>query len=79
MNGVHPIFSGVSDLYYNNGNTVQLFGANPNAQIVESLIGGPGLIGVYDDTSAVPEPTTWLLFGGGLAALHLRRRKAQAS
>jgi len=55
----HPIFAGVASLYYNNGNTVTLFGANPYASIVESY-NGAGLIGVYDaPVGAVPEPATF--------------------
>jgi hypothetical protein len=72
----HVIFAGVGSLYYNNGNTVNLFGANPNASIVESL-NGAGLIGVYDSGSAVPEPSTLGLTAASLLAVGwaLRRKR----
>ncbi len=81
VTGVHPILSGVTNLYYNNGNSVVLFGANPNAQIIESA-GQNGLLGVYDDTntvSQVPEPGTSILLAIGLLAtgLMVRRRCEQ--
>lgn len=75
VTGTHPILAGVSQLYHNNGNTVSLAGGNPNAQIIEFGSGGQGLIGVYDDINAVPEPSTWLLLTGGLAAVALSKRK----
>jgi PEP-CTERM motif len=83
VTGVHPILTGVSSLYYNNGNTVALFGADPNAHIIETTSSQVGLLGVYDDTdrvSAVPEPSTWTLLAIGLggivlATLRIRRQR----
>ena len=75
MTGTHAIFNGVSDLYYNNGNTVLLQAmGNPNASIVQ----GPGLIAVYDGVTApVPEPQTYALMLAGLGALaFLARRRS---
>lgn len=75
VTSVHPIFAGIGSLYYNNGNTVNLFGANPYAAIVESY-NGAGLIGVYDaPSSAVPEPATLGLAIAGLLAAGLVSRR----
>jgi len=75
--GSHPLLAGVAQLYFNNGNTVSLFGANPNAQII-ALSGGEGLLGVFDDTAnGVPEPTSLGLLGLGLAAAAALRRRRQ--
>lgn len=73
----HPIFAGAASLYYNNGNTVTLFGVNPYASIVESY-NGTGLIGVYDSTAgAAPEPATFGLTASFLLAAGwtLRRKR----
>jgi hypothetical protein len=72
VTGTHPILSGVSTLYYNNGNTVTLTGSSPHTQIIEPGPGGIGLIGVYD--AAIPEPGTFVLMGAGIVALALVRR-----
>jgi len=76
--GLAPLLSGVSQLYYNNGNTVSLFASNPNAQIITfapSTAARIGLIGVYNDVQGVPEPATLALLGLGLAGLGFSRRK----
>ena len=48
-----PLLAGVPQLYFNNGNTVSLFGADPNAHVIAAL-DGAGLLGVYDDTLPAP-------------------------
>lgn len=82
VTGTHSIFSGVSSLYYAGGNTVVLFGSNPNAQIVEATAGVGGLIAVYDDTGVgepIPEPSTWTLLAIGLGAIGFAARRKQRS
>lgn len=75
--GSHPLLSNVTQLYFNNGNTVSLFGANPNAQII-AVSGQQGLLGVFDDTTNnAPEPTSLGLLGLGLAACGALRRRRQ--
>lgn len=75
----HPIFNGVSSLFYYYGNTVILTGSTPYAQLIAiEPSSGAGMIGVYDDRQAggeIPEPSTLSLLGLGLlAAGWLRRR-----
>jgi hypothetical protein len=69
----HQVLSGVATLYQNNGNTISLFGANPNAQIIASSQ-GQGLYAVYEKR-AVPEPSSLLLVGAALAGLARHRAK----
>ena len=76
VTGSHPILAGVAQLFYDNGNTVIDLGTNANASIVE----GNGLIGVYDNVGAIPEPETYALMLGGLAALSfVARRRSKAA
>jgi PEP-CTERM motif len=72
-NSVSPVLNGVSQLFYDNGNSVSSLG--PNGVIISSS-GQQGLIGVYSSSAAaVPEPSTMLLMAGALAALGLYRAK----
>ena len=74
VTGAHPIFSGVSQLFYDNGNTV-LDTGDANSTIVQT----PGLIGVYDNVGAVPEPETCALMLAGLGAPgFVARRRGKA-
>jgi hypothetical protein len=52
----HPIFAGISSLYYDNGNTVILTGVSPYAQLIAvDPASGAGLIGIYEEQSgAIP-------------------------
>jgi hypothetical protein len=72
-NSSSPVLNGVTQLFYNNGNSVNATG--PNAQIISSTQ-GQGLIGIFSSASTVPEPSTMLLMAGALTALGLYRRKS---
>jgi hypothetical protein len=73
----HPILASVNQLFQDNGSTVSLFGSNPNASIILTQ-GNAGLIGVFNDRGGgpaeIPEPSTFLLMGAGLASSALLRR-----
>lgn len=69
-----PVLAGVSQLYYNNGNTVSATG--PGAVITYD--GSQGLIGTYTTSSSVPDQTsTGLLTCMSVALLALGARHAR--
>ena len=71
-----PVLNGVSELYYNNGNSVSATGAN--AQIITQS-GGQGLIGIYSpSTSSIPEPPTAFLAFAVLSAFGLSGAKRRS-
>lgn len=61
------LFAGVNTVYMNNGNNVSISGGGPNVQIFSDGSQN-GLFGVYS-TTAVPEPSSLMFFGTGLAGL----------
>ena len=68
------LFAGVNTVYMNNGNNVSISGGGPNVQIFYDA-NQNGLYGVYS-TTAVPEPSSLMFLGPGLAGLAgLARRK----
>jgi hypothetical protein len=77
VSSTHPIFSGVTSLYQNNGNdTLDINASDPSAQVLVTS-GSHGLYAVYESVS-VPEPGTLLLLGGALLGLYGVRRKVRA-
>jgi hypothetical protein len=78
ISSTHEIFNGVSSLYQNNGNSaIDINLTDPSSQLLVSYAGS-GLYAIYDDTTAVPEPSPLLLLMSGLFGVILARRKARA-
>ncbi len=71
-----PLFTNVSGLYQNLGNTLSQGGSNGAGY--NSQIFGRGLYAAAASTNVVPEPSTWALMVAGLAGMAAvaRRRKA---
>jgi len=64
VSSTSPILSGVSQLYYNNGNDVSTLGSGP-AQVIESDANGDGLIAEYSSGgSSVPDSGSTLVLAG---------------
>jgi hypothetical protein len=69
----HPLFTGVTQLYFNNGNPLALNGLNSIAEIVlADPASSFALIGVNEE---VPEPSTVLLLGLGLCGFGFLRTR----
>ena len=70
--GSHPLLAGVSPLFFNNGNTVGLFGSNPDARIIAvqagtgaaGLIGSLGAIALTWGVSRYALEIPWRVFAG---------------
>jgi hypothetical protein len=83
ISSTDSLFAGVTELYFNNGNSVSLYGNDPEAQVIVSL-GSDGLFGVYDGTppridprATVPEPATLALVALGMGVVGFRRRRVR--
>jgi len=75
-----PVLSGVSQLFYDNGNTVNATGGFPGAQVI-TFDGNQGLIGTVSFGSSVPDPASTLVLLGLSTvsmAFGLRLRRLQA-
>jgi hypothetical protein len=70
-----PAMSGVTSMFYDGGSIITLTGTDPNARIVASAA-GRGLFAVYEPAAVeVPEPTTLVLLGVGLATVARGRKR----
>lgn len=84
ISSAHPIFNGpggvVTGLYENNGNdSLDINVADARGQVLISL-GGRDLYAVFDSAVIpVPEPSIFLLLGGGLLGLELWRTSRHRS
>ncbi|MCA0374223.1 MAG: PEP-CTERM sorting domain-containing protein [Gemmatimonadetes bacterium] len=67
------LFTGVSGLYSNNGNTLSQGGSNGAGYTTQFF--GNGQYAAASATNVVPEPSTWALMVAGLAGLGIAARR----
>jgi hypothetical protein len=72
----HSLFNGVTGLYVDNGNNINIVSNNPLASVILRN-GNSGLIGVYDSNggTSVPEPTTVVLLGSAMFGVIRKKRR----
>ena len=84
-NGGLSSYSGTVELQYDPNfqnttvaRTFRLYGFNSSGTFYSGGLGGVGTGIVFTGTSAIPEPTSWVLLGTGALVFSLLRRRAQS-